>query len=104
MAFNTVYILLGSNLGDREGYLRIAMEKIQKFVGEIIDRSSIYETEPWGFQAENGFLNRVLKVKTTISPIKVLMKLQEIETSLGRIRKTINGYRCYRRRAGWPGG
>jgi 2-amino-4-hydroxy-6-hydroxymethyldihydropteridine diphosphokinase len=84
----TIYTILGlgTNLGDREGYLDKALEIIRESVGMISSRSSIYETEPWGFQSENNFLNMVIKVHTRHKPNGLLKKIQYIEERLGRIR------------------
>lgn len=79
-------LLLGGNLGNRELALAQAMEKIEEQVGEIIAHSSIYESEPWGFENKNQFLNQVIKVNTKLTPEQLLAKLLGIELSLGRIR------------------
>jgi 2-amino-4-hydroxy-6-hydroxymethyldihydropteridine diphosphokinase len=79
-------LLLGGNLGNRELALAQAMEKIEERVGEIIAHSSIYESEPWGFEDKNQFLNQAIKVSTELSPHQLLDKLLEIEQSLGRVR------------------
>jgi 2-amino-4-hydroxy-6-hydroxymethyldihydropteridine diphosphokinase len=83
---NTVYLLLGSNLGDREGVLNKAIDLISKNIGKVISRSSIYETEPWGKADQPAFLNLALQVQTSLSAILVLEKALEIEKQLGRIR------------------
>lgn len=87
-----VCILLGSNLDDREEYLHLAMKEIVSLCGKLTAQSSIYETEPWGFESENDFLNQVIIVKTSLSPLKLLEALLHIETSLGRIRLHLEGY------------
>ena len=86
-----VYLGLGTNLGDKEANLNMAMEEISKRVGEITSLSAYYLTEPWGFDSQNAFLNAVCKVCTTLSPSEVLSTTQSIEKDLGRIKKTING-------------
>lgn len=88
---NSVYIGLGSNLGDRELFLRQAIELIGSSVGDILDRSSVLETEPWGFSCEDRFLNMVICVETKLSPRELLKSIHSIEDSLGRERKG-NGY------------
>ena len=79
-------LLLGGNLGNRELALAQAMEKIEAHVGEITSNSSIYESEPWGFEDKNQFLNQAIKVNTQLNPQQLLDQLLEIEQSLGRVR------------------
>jgi 2-amino-4-hydroxy-6-hydroxymethyldihydropteridine diphosphokinase len=79
-------LLLGGNLGNRELALTQAMEKIEARIGEITAHSLIYESEPWGFEDKNRFLNQAIKVNTELSPEQLLSTLLEIELSLGRVR------------------
>ncbi len=81
-----VYLLLGSNLGDRMKNLRKAAEHISKDVGKILDNSSVYETEPWGFNHKLNFLNQVLKVITSLNPDELLEVIIRIEKLCGRER------------------
>jgi 2-amino-4-hydroxy-6-hydroxymethyldihydropteridine diphosphokinase len=83
---NYVFLGLGTNLGDREANLTKAQELIRKSIGSIDSCSDIYETEPWGFQSENNFLNMVISVHTELKPADLLKKLLNIEDQLGRIR------------------
>ncbi len=82
-----VILLLGSNLGDRLSNLNEAYNKISESTREILISSSIYETEPWGFQHKNLFLNQVLVVNTDLSPESLLHLLFNIEKELGRKRR-----------------
>ena len=84
-----VYLGLGSNQGDREEYIRKAISLIGERVGEVLRQSSLIETEPWGFQSENKFLNGVILVATRRTPRGVLRTTQKIERELGR-RKIVN--------------
>lgn len=84
---NTVYIQLGSNIGERESFIAKSMEQIEENIGEIITESSIFKTIPWGNKNQNNFLNSVIKIRTPFDAFKVLKKSQEIENNLGRIRK-----------------
>ena len=86
-----VYLGLGTNLGDKEANLNVAIEEIRKRVGEITSLSANYITEPWGFDSQNSFLNAVCKVCTSLSPSEVLSVTQAIERNLGRMKKSING-------------
>lgn len=81
-----IYILLGSNLGDRMQVLHDTKKLIQDRVGEIIDASAIYETEPWGVSDQPSFYNQVVKLNTPLDPHALLLKLQEIESSIGKIK------------------
>ena len=85
------YIALGSNQGDRENYLQLAVDKIFEHVGAVHSVSSVYKTPSWGFEGQE-FLNACICVKTTYSAEVVLKKLLEIELELGRIRNTTGGY------------
>ncbi|UKN03394.1 2-amino-4-hydroxy-6-hydroxymethyldihydropteridine diphosphokinase [Paracrocinitomix mangrovi] len=87
-----VYISVGSNQGDSIKIMEQAYDLINERVGEIVLKSSFYETEPWGFDAEQNFINSVIKIKSTTSPEKILEKLLEIERVFGRIRSGKNGY------------
>ncbi len=89
---NTVYLSLGSNLGDRRALLEQALELIGCKVGQIVRASDFIETQPWGFESENAFLNLAAKVGTELSPIEVLHATQDIERQLGRTEKSCSGH------------
>jgi len=86
-----VYLLIGGNRGDRIGYLRKAVIEINRKIGNIIRSSSVYETEPYGFKDNCLFLNQCLLAETDLLPLDILKKSKEIESSMGRIRKS-GGY------------
>jgi len=86
----SVYISIGSNQGERAGYLQSSINEIYKKIGSVIKVSSVYETPAWGFEGQ-PFLNACLKVKTRLKSMAVLETLLDIEISLGRIR-TQKGY------------
>jgi 2-amino-4-hydroxy-6-hydroxymethyldihydropteridine diphosphokinase len=86
-----VYLLLGGNLNDRESLIGKARDAISQKIGKILDQSSVYETEPWGFSANDQFLNQVVIVETTIQPNLLLQAILGIEKELGRTR-SLNGY------------
>lgn len=69
----------------------MAVEEIAKRVGEVTSRSAFHASEPWGFESENSFLNAVCCVSTDLAPMELLHVTQEIERSLGRIKKSVNG-------------
>ena len=85
-----IYISLGSNEGDRAGYLNEAGKRISDVIGRIIKASDIYKTEPWRMAKKaNPFLNQVICLKSHLSALQLLTGLQEIETEFGRKRDTI---------------
>ncbi len=85
-----VYIGLGSNLGNRKRYLKQAIKALDEKVGPLVKCSSFYETLPMGFSSPHLFLNSVAVFETKLSPENVLNKTEEIERSLGRLKKSIN--------------
>jgi 2-amino-4-hydroxy-6-hydroxymethyldihydropteridine diphosphokinase len=78
-----IYISLGSNLGDRLANLRNAMTNISPEV-KAVAKSSIYETEPWGYSDQPSFLNQIIKANTDLAPFDLLAFFKEIEVSMGR--------------------
>lgn len=84
---NTAYIALGTNMGNRENHLCSALKAIQDEKMIITDFSSIYETDPVGYEDQNQFLNMVIKVNTELSSFDLLQVLQKIELGSGRERK-----------------
>ncbi len=80
------YFLLGSNLGDRKLNLAIAVTKLTEQIGEVIVKSSIYETAPWGKTDQPGFLNQAIVIKSKISAVQLLSKILAIEQQMGRVR------------------
>ena len=86
-----VYFSLGTNLGDKEHNLRLAVQKIEERIGNVVSLSAFYATAPWGFSSENSFLNAAVCVETTLLPLQVLEETQRIERELGRTEKSVNG-------------
>lgn len=84
---NGIYILLGSNMGNRLEYLREAEQQLILSGIQVLDESSIYETEPWGKTDQDWFLNVVLQIDTSKTAKELLDILLQTEKSLGRIRK-----------------
>ena len=80
------YLLLGGNIGNREVYMTIAREKVSRLIGKIERSSSVYETEPWGFNDNNPFLNQVIVSLTSLEPREIMKIIRNIEESLGRVR------------------
>lgn len=86
----TVYLGLGSNLGNRKAILNDTIALINERVGEVVRQSSFLETEPWGFESPNQFLNACLCVNTELAPRQLLETTQAVEKEMGRAHKTIN--------------
>ncbi len=88
-----VYISLGSNKGDRIGYVQQAASLLGADEGiSIVRTSAFYETEPWNMNTKNWFVNAIVEAKTKYSPQELLKLCQAIEKKLGREHKTINDY------------
>ncbi len=83
---HTVTLFIGGNQGDREPLLELARRAIGERMGFITRLSAVYETEAWGFEAEQAFLNQALVVDTDLSPLDVLHAALSIEAELGRHR------------------
>jgi len=82
-----VYLALGANIGDREGYLKRAVQEISLIRDSKLDAvSKIYETEPVGYIDQPKFLNMTVSVFTSLTPIDLLRQLQTIENHLGRLK------------------
>ena len=93
MASESAFVLLGSNLGDREQLVNQACKMIGERCGKVVAKSRLYESEPWGFKSEHWFLNQVVKIETALSPDALMQELLEIEKALGRDRSVLHeGY------------
>ncbi len=90
---HTVYLGLGSNLGNRKENIDEAVKRISEKVGVVERRSSNIETEPWGFDSPNRFVNAAVRCTTELSPREVLEATQAIEREMGRTEKSSDG--CY---------
>ena len=90
---NSVYLLLGSNMGDSEQMLAATRMRIEKAIGNIKKKSSIYRTAAWGKEDQADFLNQVIIVESKLSAEKILHKIFFIEKEMGRIRTIKNAAR-----------
>ena len=86
------YLGLGTNVGNKRRNMITAAALLAERVGDILALSGFYETEPWGFESENFFLNAAVKLKTSFSPLEVLQITQQIEKELGRTEKSNGVY------------
>ncbi len=89
----TVFLSLGSNLGDREVNIRRAVECLVRDGMRIIEVSPIIETDPVGGPPQGLFLNAALKAETSLAPLDLLHCIHRIEEELGRVRTVRNGPR-----------
>lgn len=87
LEYRTAYLLLGGNLGDREGNLKRAIELLNEKIGKVIAVSSLYETAAWGKTDQAAFLNQAVGLHTSLSAVEVLDLALSIEQELGRVRK-----------------
>jgi len=83
---NSVFLLLGANLGDRQKQLAAALAAIRSRVGRIDRVSGIYESAAWGMADQPRFLNQAIEVSTDLEVLEILDAVQKIETDLGRTR------------------
>ena len=90
---NSVYLLIGGNLGDRIQNLDIARSLIEKKIGNITRTSSLYETASWGITDQPHFLNQVLLLETNFSPEETIQLILSIENKMGRVRTQKNASR-----------
>lgn len=88
---HTIYLALGSNLGDKESNIAEAYRRIEKAIGPVTQRSSLHKTAPWGFNSGNEFVNSVICCITNLSPFDLLDSTQRIEREMGRTEKTEHG-------------
>ena len=72
------YVNIGSNIGEKEDNISLAIDYIQQEFGKI-EKSGLVESEPWGFDSTNSFINIGVKFENSLNPLEVLKKLQEIE-------------------------
>ena len=86
-----VYFSLGSNLGDKAGNIREAINRIGELIGEVDRQSTLLITEPWGFESDNSFVNAAVRCITTLSPFEILHLTQDIERAMGRTVKSSDG-------------
>lgn len=85
------YLSLGTNIGNRRGNLIRAAALLAERTGDILALSSLYETEPWGFDSPHPFLNAALVLETGLSPLELLDATRLIEIEMGRVEKSVGG-------------
>ena len=92
MVNKDIYLLLGTNLGDRCANLEMALKLISERAGKILKMSSVLETDSWGFECETKFLNQAIHIESGLNPFELLQVLQKIEKDLGRSKKKSEVY------------
>ena len=88
----TAYLGLGTNVGNKRGNLVTAAALLAERVGDVLALSDMHETEPWGFESDNTFLNAVIVMTTELSPMELLDATRLIEIEMGRIEKSDGAY------------
>ncbi|GHT48963.1 2-amino-4-hydroxy-6-hydroxymethyldihydropteridine pyrophosphokinase [Bacteroidia bacterium] len=88
---HTVFLALGTNLGDKNLNLLTAIARIAERIGIFSAISSVYETEPWGFESAHSFFNMAVKIETDLAPLDLLKVTQDIEKEMGRTIKSRHG-------------
>lgn len=88
----TIYLSLGSNVGNRQSHLKVATHLFFPKI-KVIKKSPIYETEPWGYTDQDKFLNQVIEANTELSPKDLLAYIKNIEKKIGRSKTFKNGPR-----------
>ena len=87
------YLSLGSNIGDKVGYLQQAVQRLTTSgLVTIVRSSAFYETEPWGNKDLDWFVNAVIEVKTKLSPRELLNLCKTTEKQVGRVEKNTDKY------------
>lgn len=83
-----LYLSIGTNLGRRNSNLETALTLIGERIGTVLAKSDVFETEPWGYDSPNHFLNMAVKVLTQLYPLDALTAAKDIEKEMGRTAKT----------------
>ncbi|KAA5537355.1 2-amino-4-hydroxy-6-hydroxymethyldihydropteridine diphosphokinase [Taibaiella lutea] len=90
----SVFLLTGSNLGNREEQLAKAIRELEEHIGFIEQTSSVFETEAWGNEDLPAHLNQAVLIKTLLPPLDLLKSIHAIEAKLGRVRQDKWGVRA----------
>jgi len=85
--YKDIYLLTGSNLGDRKSHLETACRLLDGFGITQVAVSALYETASWGIAGQPNYYNQVLKIQTTLGPVDLLRTLQAVEAQMGRTRE-----------------
>lgn len=91
---HSVYLLTGSNQGNRKEQLKQSITELELHAGTIVKASAMYETEAWGIEGLPAHLNQALLLQTRLAPVQLLSVIHDIENKLGRIRQQKWGVRA----------
>lgn len=91
-SINSVWLLLGGNIGNVARAFESACVYMQAEIGLVLRKSHLYESEPWGFEHENNFINQVVELHTSLAAQEVMRACLHIESLLGRVRTKVEGY------------
>ena len=83
---NTLYLQLGSNLGERDLSISNAVQEISEHIGLVNVQSHVYESIPWRVEGQENYLNQIIEVETLLSAEEILSSVLQIEKDLGRVR------------------
>ena len=89
---NVTYLCLGGNMGDRESALNHALLEINKSIGKVTSQSGIYETEAWGVENQQAYLNQCIRIETNLDALSLIESLLNIEKKRGRKRSDLPVY------------
>ena len=81
-----IYLLLGTNLGNRPANLREARQQVERLAGKVMNASAYYESEAWGVMNQPNFYNQVLQIETELEHEPLLRTLQSIEQQMGKVK------------------
>jgi 2-amino-4-hydroxy-6-hydroxymethyldihydropteridine diphosphokinase len=90
---NKIYLLLGSNMGNRQQKMLQAIKHIERLIGKVTRQSNLYQTAAWGKTNQPDFLNQVIVVETNLTAAETMQTILTIEEKLGRIRTVKNASR-----------
>lgn len=85
---SAVYLGLGTNLGNKKENIELALDKIEKQIGNLVSLSAFYVSKPDGFESENLFLNCAVHIISSLTPHELILTTQAIEKEMGRTIKT----------------
>jgi len=90
---NKIYLLLGSNIGNRQKEILLAIRYIENRIGKVIRQSNLYQTVAWGKTNQPDFLNQVIIIESNLTATETMKSVLAIEEKMGRIRTTKNAAR-----------
>ncbi|MDR3286496.1 MAG: 2-amino-4-hydroxy-6-hydroxymethyldihydropteridine diphosphokinase [Prevotellaceae bacterium] len=92
MKKSKIYLLFGSDTGDKKKHINDARNFVESEIGEIVAESALYASEAWGFDSDTMFLNKVIVAESYLDAFEILALTQKIEIKMGRTNKTTDKY------------